>query len=56
MNSYQVWVKSQKATTETTIKAGHKTLALIKLASLHGLKSYQCDGRLLHRDVNRKSR
>lgn len=54
MNTYSVWVKGQKLTTETKIDAGLKINALIRFASSRDLKTFQCDARLVSRNVARR--
>lgn len=56
MNSYKVWVKGKKAETERVEFASHKINALLKIANDHSLKTIQCDGRLLKRNVTSAGR
>lgn len=53
MNIYLVWVKGQKLTTATEIKAGLKINALIRFAGARDLKTIQCDAKLLMRNVSK---
>jgi hypothetical protein len=53
MNLYSVWVKGERLTTETQIHSGLKINALLKFASDRGLKTIDCDGKLITRNVNR---
>lgn len=52
MNSYKVWVKGKKAETERIEIAAYKINALLRIANDYGLKTIQCDGFLLKRDVS----
>lgn len=44
---YKVWLKGKRMETVSCVYAPNKASALLQLAIQIGVKSYQCDGRLL---------
>jgi hypothetical protein len=56
MNAYKVWVKGRKSETQRVEFAAYKINALLTIANAYGLKTIQCDGLLVKRDISRAGR